>query len=93
MDTKVTVMLFAALLFAPLAALHGTAVSKDHLFNVRTLGATGDGVTLDTKSVQEAIAACHASGGGVVELPVGRYHVGTLKMFNNGQKGNGWGEL
>ena len=74
---------FAALLVAPLAALHAADARQQPIFNIRTYGATGDGTTLDTKSVQEAIAACHAAGGGIVEVPAGDYHVGTLKMLSN----------
>ena len=72
-----------ALLFVPLVAMHAGAEGPRRVFNVRQFGATGDGVTLDTKSVQAAIAACHAGGGGIVEVPQGNYHVGTLEMLGN----------
>ena len=41
--------------------------------NVKSHGATGDGVTNDTAAIQAAIDACAASGGGIVGLPAGRY--------------------
>ncbi len=43
------------------------------LFDVRTYGATGDGKTLDTPAVNQAIAAAAAAGGGVVVFPPGTY--------------------
>jgi polygalacturonase len=46
-------------------------VSTD--FNVRDFGATGDGKTLDTLSINKAIAAAAAIGGGTVHLPPGTY--------------------
>ena len=42
-------------------------------FNVRDFGATGDGKTLDTPSINKAIAAAAAIGGGTVNLPAGTY--------------------
>lgn len=47
------------------------ALSAD--FNVRDFGATGDGQTLDTLSINKAIAAASAIGGGTVYLPPGTY--------------------
>lgn len=46
--------------------------------DVRTAGAAGDGVRLDTRALQNAIDACAGSGGGTVRLPAGRYLSGTL---------------
>jgi len=46
--------------------------------NVRDLGATGDGQTLDTKALQDAIDCCSAAGGGTVDFPKGRYLTGSM---------------
>jgi polygalacturonase len=43
------------------------------VFDVRTFGATGDGKTLDTVAVNQAIEAAAAAGGGVVVFPAGSY--------------------
>lgn len=48
------------------------------VFNVRSFGAVGDGVTLDTSAIQQAIDTCHAQEGGTVLVPAGRYLIGTL---------------
>jgi polygalacturonase len=49
-------------------------------FNVRAFGAAGDGVHLETASLQAAIDACAASGGGTVRFPAGTYLSGTLVL-------------
>lgn len=49
-------------------------------FDVRAFGATGDGETLDTRSLQRAIDVCSAYGGGRVVLEKGRYLTGTLTL-------------
>jgi polygalacturonase len=43
------------------------------VFNVRDCGAVGDGKTLDTKAIQQALDACGKAGGGTVLLPPGEY--------------------
>ena len=43
------------------------------VFNVKAYGATGNGSTDDTASIQRAIEAALAAGGGIVYLPAGRY--------------------
>jgi polygalacturonase len=42
-------------------------------FNVKTFGATGDGTTLDSPSINKAIDACAQAGGGTVYFPAGTY--------------------
>jgi polygalacturonase len=42
-------------------------------FSVRAFGAKGDGATLDTESINKAITAAHAAGGGTVWFPAGAY--------------------
>lgn len=49
-------------------------------FNILDYRAKGDGVTLNTKSIQAAIDACSKSGGGTVWFPSGRYVSGTIYL-------------
>lgn len=78
-----TLPLVTLLLLAPTAAPPAAGAGKERVFGVKDFGATGDGVTLDTRAVQAAIAACHASGGGLVDVPAGDYRVGTLEMLSH----------
>jgi hypothetical protein len=50
--------------------------------NVRDFGAVGDGVALDHEAIQAAIDAAHAAGGGIVHVPAGTYHSGTIELFS-----------
>lgn len=51
-------------------------------FNVKTYGAKGDGVSLDTAAIQRTIDAA-SSVGGTVYFPMGEYVTGTLKLKSN----------
>ncbi|HWW02359.1 MAG TPA: glycoside hydrolase family 28 protein [Candidatus Acidoferrum sp.] len=66
----------------PLAA-QTRGKSQPHLFAVKDHGAVGDGKTLDTASLNRAISACHASGGGVVYVSPGTYLTGTVVLLSN----------
>ncbi len=48
---------------------------KASLFGIR-----GDGITLNTTSIQRAIDYIHEKGGGVLEFYVGRYLTGTIEL-------------
>lgn len=50
----------------------------DTRFDVTDFGSVADGVTLDTRSIQEAIDAASEAGGGVVVVPPGTYLSGAL---------------
>lgn len=52
-------------------------------YNVRAFGAKGDGVALDTRSIQNAIDKAFESKGGVVDVPAGTYNIGTLILKDN----------
>lgn len=47
--------------------------------NIIDFGAIGDGITLNTKAIQEAINA-----GGMVYIPAGVFRTGTLYLKSNG---------
>lgn len=56
------------------------AIGGRSVFNVRDYGATGDGKTLETKALNEAVVACAAAGGGTVFVPAGQYLTGTVEL-------------
>ncbi len=55
----------------------------DGIFNIKNYGATGDGHTVDTRGVNNAIAACVKAGGGTVLVPAGTFVTGTFQLFSN----------
>jgi hypothetical protein len=72
--------------YAPSAlAAPAQAGARDplHIWNVRDFGATGNGKTLDTKSINAAIDACNTARGGVVYLPPGTYLSGMVVIKSN----------
>lgn len=65
---KINAVLFVLLLGISVNPI----VQGAEVFNVRTLGAKGDGTTFDTATIQKALDAC-ANSGGTVEFPAGTY--------------------
>jgi hypothetical protein len=56
-------------------------VAKE-VFDVKVMGAQGDGVSDDTAGIQRAIEACSRAGGGRVLFPPGRYLAGSLRLHS-----------
>jgi polygalacturonase len=54
--------------------------SKNPVYNILDFGAMPDGETLNTGTIQDAINACHASGGGTVYVPAGEFITGTIAL-------------
>jgi polygalacturonase len=53
------------------------------VFNIKTFGAAGDGKTLATHSINQAIDAANAAGGGTVYFPPGAYLSGSIHLKSN----------
>jgi polygalacturonase len=52
-------------------------------FNVRTFGATGDGKTLDTLAINQAIVAANGAGGATVRIPAGAHLCHSIRLKSN----------
>src|SRR5882724_552109 len=52
-------------------------------FNVRRFGAKGDGVTIDTPAINNAIATAVEAGGGTVIFPAGTYVSYSIHLKSN----------
>ncbi len=58
--------------------------SKDKkIFNIVDAGAKADGITINTKNIQEAIDECTKSGGGTVYVPPGVFVTGMIELKSN----------
>jgi polygalacturonase len=55
----------------------------DRHFPITQFGAVGDGMTLCTKSIAAAIAACSTHGGGHVVVPEGTFLTGAITLRSN----------
>ena len=53
------------------------------IYNVTTFGARGDGKTLDTAAINQAITAAAAAGGGTVSFPAGTYLSYSIRLQSN----------
>ena len=61
----------------------GSTSSGSLSFDVKQFGATGLRKDNATKPFRDAIEACTAQGGGVVQVPAGEYTVGTVHLKDN----------
>ena len=53
------------------------------VFNVKDFGAKGDGVSIDSHSINKAIEAAAENGGGTVYLPAGQYLCLSIRLQSN----------
>ena len=65
-------MLQASVPRAPRVSTH-KPIAPENIVDVRNFGATGDGVTIDSPSINRAIESAAALGGGTIYFPAGVY--------------------
>lgn len=64
------------------AGCQASAPTTSEFFHVASFGAAGDGKQLDSPSIQAAVDAASAGGGGTVYLPAGDYRCGTIRLLD-----------
>ena len=74
------ICLFVCVLLCELTGDSLAADKPTAVLIVSDFGAKGDGTTLDTAAIQQAIDQVHAQSGGVVEFPKGTYCSGTVEL-------------
>ena len=71
----------------PLQAADSAQVAGIHpgggVFPVRRFGAVGDGTTIDTRAINQAIDAAASAGGGVVHFSAGTYACYSIHLKSN----------
>ncbi|TWU21867.1 Exo-poly-alpha-D-galacturonosidase precursor [Novipirellula artificiosorum] len=70
-------------IIAGMTSVATAEIAKPETFNIKSYGAIGDGVAVNTEAIQKTIDACHAAGGGVVRVPVGDFVIGTIQLKSN----------
>ena len=73
------------ILYAVVILWSAAGSGSDFTFNIKDYGAKGDGRTLETNALQQAIDAAYKNGGGKVVVPAGTYKIGTLVLKDNVQ--------
>ena len=75
--------LMLVFVLASLSSVAYGEIAKPDIYNIKTYGAIGDGVAMETEAVQKTIDACHDAGGGVVRVPAGDFQIGTFILKSN----------
>jgi polygalacturonase len=72
-----------AIFFTTITAIVSAQPTQLPFFNIKTFGATGNGQTVDTKAINNAIEAASKSGGGTVFFPAGNYLSYSIRLKSN----------
>jgi polygalacturonase len=65
------------------AGQQSAARDSGNMFDVTAFGARGDGKTIDTEAINQAIAVAASAGGGTVRFPAGNYLSYSIHLQNN----------
>lgn len=63
--------------------LQSSILLQAETYNVKEFGAIGDGQTINTIAIQNAIDKCYANGGGSVLIPTGTFMTGVIQLYSN----------
>ncbi|HKK42112.1 MAG TPA: glycoside hydrolase family 28 protein [Bacteroidales bacterium] len=80
---KNSLILLVCLTFELLSYHSFAACSGISVYNIRDYGAKGDGKTIDTKAINDAIAKAYENGGGTVYFPPGTYVSASVHLKSN----------
>lgn len=80
---KASVKGYLMLILAILSSYIAEAQVQMTFINVKDSGAKGDGLTLDTKAINETIDKAAQAGGGTVFFPAGNYLTGSIHLKSN----------
>ncbi len=58
-------------------------VFADKVYNIKDFGAVADGITVNTKAINDAITQCSKNGGGTVIIPTGLWISGSITLQND----------
>jgi len=73
---------FASLCYCIIILLCTTCNQQSVVYNIVDFGAKGNGKTINTRTINNAIIACHKNGGGTVLVPSGTYITGTIVLLS-----------
>ena len=74
---------FFALCTSQFSIMAQSSRSTPAIYNIKNFGAKGNGAVMDTKSINSAIEAAAAAGGGTVYFPAGNYLSGSIRLKSN----------
>lgn len=85
---RIMTMVLLGFVLSPMHGPHDAIAASDDasatkLFDIKNFGAIGDGVAMETQSIQDSIDACHDAGGGIVRVPAGDFQIGTIILKSN----------
>jgi polygalacturonase len=82
-DFVKTGMIGAAGIFIPGLGMAIDSVSREKEYNIVDFGAVGDGKSMNTPAIQQAIEVCYQDGGGKLVVPAGVFLTGSVTLKKN----------
>lgn len=76
-------IIFKALAYCQLMLLAASCHNQNSTYNILDYGAKGDGKTMNTKAINNAVEKCNSKGGGTVLIPSGKFVTGTVVLLSN----------